>query len=277
MDTIFKGDEIETIKSGKSGVDAIFEEGDPVFDLIEDEYLQFRDKLLYEDRWLVDDPFLKRIRDNEGLIEFNARNAMYKAGLKTIISPKSPLPLLSKDNVLYRARIVSPDAEKDIVGSPPFCGLSETASMAPPKGKATVGRANPKHISYLYASFDEQTAISEVRPIRMDRVNLATIEMNEDLKVLIFADDNMSTHTYAGAIGMLLSRQFFTPVRDADNEEYIVTQFLANYISKMEYDGIGYRSAMNPDGLNICIFNHEKTCKAVATKIIRVTSIEINY
>jgi RES domain-containing protein len=187
--------------------------------------------------------------------------------------------LLSKNNKLYRARIISPDSKKNIIGSSRLYGFDETASMAPPKGKATAGRANPKHIPYLYASFDEQTAMSEVRPIRTDKVNLATIEIEEDLKVLVFDDVdpfNIAS-TYAEAISILLSRDFFVPVKDSEDEEYVVTQFIANYISKREYDGICYRSAMNPSGLNICIFNYEKKCKVVETTIMKVCSVEVNY
>ncbi|OME50903.1 hypothetical protein BSK59_21435 [Paenibacillus odorifer] len=53
-------------------------------------------------------------------------------------------------------------------------GLQENDQMlAPPKHKATAGRANPHGISYLYCARDEETCIAEVRPWKEAIVTIA--------------------------------------------------------------------------------------------------------
>jgi len=64
-----------------------------------------------------------------------------------------------------------------------FKGYSADDSMQPPPARAKIGRANNHGESFLYAAFDLDTCIYEVKPIIGERVSYAEIEVIEELKL----------------------------------------------------------------------------------------------
>ena len=66
------------------------------------------------------------------------------------------------------------------------------------------------------------------------------------------------------------------PLRNNANPiEYIPTQYISDYVHSLkEYDGIEYKSTMNPNGYNLAIFD-PTLFECINTETIQVN--EINY
>lgn len=177
-----------------------------------------------------------------------------------------------KGKCFYRSRISS---EKKLacsdMGKPPYeC--------------ATAGRANPKGIPYLYVSNDRITTLYETRASLLDNVTIATFRLTHDINIIDLKDENsvspilledsiekyMSYRNYLLKLGSELSK----PIRKQDNElDYLPTQYLCEFIKSLGYDGVEYRSSLNPNGFNLAIFNDTKL-KCVSTKLVVVKAIQ---
>ena len=190
----------------------------------------------------------------------------------------NPIEIVQSGVQLYRCRKLRQDVE--IHGIDPFNGLSEQDSFIPPVEKTFSARANYRFIPYLYVATSGETAIREVRPSLMNRVNVATIEVRDHLKLLDLTLKHAPVRRIKDAKRNLLvnlSELFSKPVDNTDEpEEYIPTQFIAEYVKKQGYDGIKYKSSLGESkGDNIVVFSYDK-CKVVGTVIVRVTNITIS-
>lgn len=86
------------------------------------------------------------------------------------------------DNItMYRARIY--DREYDQKKEESFNGYNKLDSFIPPHEYTIDGRVNPKKIRYLYAAEDAITAIMETRPKLEDLVSVASVKINQPLKI----------------------------------------------------------------------------------------------
>lgn len=163
----------------------------------------------------------------------------------------------------------------------PFWGYDEKESYTPPSSLASDARANPKYISYLYTARDIITAISEIRPRPNTLVNVAEIELVDNLKIYNFTFWGCSSDCRFDSFYSRISSEFSTPV-DGELEDYLVSQYFSEFIKSIGYDGIQYSSSMRgykPGtrlGLGNCVtvFNPEK-CKVVGSKLYRVNKVEI--
>ncbi len=58
--------------------------------------------------------------------------------------------------------------------------------------------------------------------------------------------------------------------------DYLPTQFLCEFIKSLGFDAVEYKSAMNPDGCNLAVFNDEKlVCEA--SKYYSVNRLEYEW
>lgn len=192
--------------------------------------------------------------------------------------------LVERSSRLKRARIydIQKDKEKK---TPEFRGYGENDSFVPPKdATVSAGRANPSGITYLYAASDVVTAISEVNPLLDDEISVAEIEVQEDLKVLNFANLFASTVgsdspslAWKRAVPTALTRVFNTPQHHSDG--YLLCQYISEYIKILGYDGIRFASSKvktdwdKHTGINYTIFNYQK-CRAVSSDLFSVENIE---
>lgn len=146
----------------------------------------------------------------------------------------------------------------------------------PPTERANAGRLNPKFIPYLYISNDVETVVSEVRPHLDANVVISTCEALEDLRILDLTkmdNDNSKTHNFRKMISYLFS----APYAPDDTElEYISTQYITEFIKNEGFDGVKYRSAMNNNGGNICIFSPSNFIISI-TKEIKITEIKYDF
>lgn len=182
--------------------------------------------------------------------------------LKSYLS--SHTQYLNKDTILYRARIIDYDKSgnnstgiaKFIRNEEyePFEGYDEKNSFVPPASVVSAGRANPERIVYLYVAFEAVTAIGETRPRIDDHISVAKIQL---LKNICLADLTQSVRSNTDNVEEMkiqrIIRAFSRPCRDPI--EYIPTQYIAEYIKSLGFDGLMFKSSFVPGGTNITIFN----------------------
>lgn len=182
------------------------------------------------------------------------------------------------DSVFYRARI-SDDA------------LNIVHLGKPPAALTTPGRANPVGIPYLYVSESEKTTLYETRValhegitigkfISKEPINLVSLKSISNYGPFEILDRGFTLEEFIQFRPYLqkLGDELSKPVRKQDvNLDYLPTQFLCEYIkSKLGFDAVEYKSAMNPDGFNLAIFNDSKL-KCVEANFYTVTDLQYKW
>jgi hypothetical protein len=183
----------------------------------------------------------------------------------------------------YRARLGGVQEANEITKPFPAHEMG-----APPKYRATPGRANPAGIPYLYVAEKEITAVSEIRPFLGARVTIARLKPVQPLQVIDlsrvpdivspFEHPDLRIEIEKNALLHILNRELSKPVSPSIADiEYIPTQYLAEVILHLRYDGIRYKSAMNEGGFNIVFFDHTKLNVIETTRLVTVTATSIEY
>ncbi len=186
-------------------------------------------------------------------------------------------------DVYYRARLSGVE-EHYIVSS----AYPKSQMGAPPKNKATAGRANPVGIPYLYVAEKEMTAVAEIRPFLGGRVSVAMAKPRADLQLVDltkvrliespFVHSNLQMEMEQNALLSILNRELSKPVNPALAEiEYVPTQYLAEVILNAGYEGIRYRSAMHSGGFNVVFFDEQKLEIEEHTKLVEVSANKLEY
>lgn len=201
----------------------------------------------------------------------------------------NPVRLLPSGRELFRCRIIGENSkvnsEKD------FYGFGKEESFVPPPEVTRDLRANYRYIPYLYCSNDPYTALVEVRPRLGSRVSVATIRVNEDLRLLDFTLANVPPKMTEAKKNLFadLSTLYSKPVTGSDDIlDYIPTQYIAEYAKNLGYDGIIFTSSLLPeihedartalssnllynkinfDRFNVVVFNYDK-CEAVKSNVV---------
>lgn len=163
-----------------------------------------------------------------------------------------------------------------------FKGYGSRDSTAPEPNKVTNGRANPDHIRYLYVCEDDNTPVYEVRPVIGDQVSVARFRLNREVKLYDLTSPKQSFEDRSfksieeyesaklfSAIGDMFSRPF-----NGDPAKYIATQFLAEEIKNMGFDGLRFNSSLNIGGINVVLFDPD-VCKAVSSEWVEIKGIHI--
>ena len=197
--------------------------------------------------------------------------------------------LYPKKTKLWRARIGSEVKENKYDFQ--FEPLKNKEICAPPPNKAREGRANPRGISYLYLSCDEDTAISEIRPYLNKQVTIATFKLVEDV-LLVDASTDPSLFNVVEIIGRekklspenrekltwaYINSDFSIPIAPEDNHcDYVPTQYLSELFKNKGYDGVIYRSSLNKKGCNVVLFD-DKVAVIESKKVARIRKILYEY
>ncbi|HTK18399.1 MAG TPA: RES domain-containing protein [Mucilaginibacter sp.] len=178
----------------------------------------------------------------------------------------------------YRARISEDKLPLDELGKPP-------ADLTTP------GRANPVGIPYLYVSESEKTTLYETRIALHESITIGKFVTSESISLVSLKGileygpfeimdrgfdlvEFIQFRPYLLKLGDELSK----PVRKQDvNLDYLPTQYLCEYIkSKLGFDAVEYKSAMNPNGFNLAIFNDHKL-KCVDANFYKVTDLTYSW
>ncbi|MGA3169565.1 MAG: RES domain-containing protein [Chthoniobacteraceae bacterium] len=170
---------------------------------------------------------------------------------------------LKENKRLFRGRLGRVDAAPPRGGETP---LPPEQMGAPPPKLAKAGRANPEGISFLYCALEPETAIVETGRFPGAVVSLRELRTRQPLRLADLTDrrsvleplatnnlaDEVRNRTLLGSLGRALGE----PVHPEDSSiEYIPTQYLAEVIRSVGYDGICFSSALKPEGTNIVLFN----------------------
>lgn len=181
--------------------------------------------------------------------------------------------LISKDGKTINQRITELKGNKS-----DFFGFDENGSDAPNAEYAGDGRANAKHIRFLYSAFDVETAIMEIAPKLEQPISVAEIEIDRDIKVFDF------NIYHEGEEGMglklaSLSRLFSFPNYN-DESEYLPTQYLCEYIRELGFEGVCFNSSVNVGHKNLVIFDCDRAMrpyKINGSKVYKVNEQNIKY
>lgn len=159
-----------------------------------------------------------------------------------------------------------------------FYGFDSKNSDAPNSQRTGDGRANAKHISFLYTAFDVETAIMEIAPKIDQPVSVAEVELNKDLKVFDFSN----FHKDGGSEGITLTSlsKYFSSPNYNDESEYLPTQYLCEYIRELGFEGVCFNSSVNSGHKNLVIFDcisARKPYKIIGSKVYKVREQNIMF
>lgn len=191
-----------------------------------------------------------------------------------------------KTKEVYRARLINSQKEKeDIVKSP------ETELGKAPKEVVKNNRFSPIGISYGYFSFDEITAMYEVRAEPTNELSIGTFEMEEKLSLVDLRKlHSLSSELYEKSLNpfdkdnfnILLTDiyEFITDISKPINVndtllEYVPTQIMAEYIWSLGYDGFIFDSSQNKGGENLVLFGDNP--KYINHKFVKIKEQNTNY
>ncbi len=192
--------------------------------------------------------------------------------------------LLSKGEILYRGQIGF--GENEVEGQRIPCAF-KADRMKPIPNKGKEGRGNPKGISYLYLSDDENTALTELRAHLGQGISSAKFEIRRDLRIvdchsvtkyysyaeLVF-NPPQSQEELTNAMWSMINDAFTKPVTNEDERsDYVPTQILAEYFKFKKFDGIRFKSSMGK-GNNILLFNLND---AEMIECVIMTATKISY
>lgn len=215
------------------------------------------------------DAFVKAIKFQNRFFSYGINDSVMQPFLNLVKKTHK------KGSIFYRARI-APNEE----------GFPLDKMGAPPKGKATSGRANSEGISCLYLSDSEETTLHEARVGEYDYVSIAQFEAVEDVEVVNIALLSEISPFLGSDITQLavnlsnfkrLGKEVAKPMRRHDSSlDYLPTQYLCDYIKSLGYAGFEYKSSMNEGGSNVAIFYPNKF-KCVAVSVFDVQSLVYTY
>lgn len=203
-----------------------------------------RDELMFKNRYFLDE-------------------ALDKDRLSVLLShlTTSEIP-----PVWYRARITTSDAGFDI-----------SQMGAPPRELASHGRANPSGIPYLYLGSMPDTAIAEIRPHTGEIASVARFTLEGVITAVDLRNPRGLVSPFllqdASEVGRMradvpflerLGSELTRPVLPRSAAiDYLPSQYLCEFIKKIGYDGVIYRSSVS-DGINLALFS---PAKAVANDV----------
>ncbi|MCB4788314.1 RES family NAD+ phosphorylase [Delftia sp. Lp-1] len=203
-----------------------------------------RDELMFKNRYFLDE-------------------ALDKDRLSVLLShlTTSEIP-----PVWYRARITTSDAGFDI-----------GQMGAPPRELASHGRANPSGIPYLYLGSMPDTAIAEIRPHTGEIASVARFTLEGIITAVDLRNPRGLVSPFllqdASEVGRMradvpflekLGSELTRPVLPRSAAiDYLPSQYLCEFIKKIGYDGVLYRSSVS-DGINLALFS---PAKAVANDV----------
>lgn len=137
----------------------------------------------------------------------------------------------------------------------------------PPGSLCDGGRANPMGISYFYIASDPSTALAEVRPHPGDKVTIAKFWLENSLVVLDLQNPRKTISPFGRDQDQLVrlrsDMEFLQQLSDGlsmpiqprvAHLEYLPSQYLCEFIKKIRYQGVVYRSAVST-GTNYALFD----------------------
>ena len=165
---------------------------------------------------------------------------------------------------LYRARF---NEDTDAEPHPP----SEMGM--PPAHKTRHQRISPKGVACLYASYEVETALHEMRPCPKSRLTVVTLQATAGLNVL----DLRYTHMEGKSPALRQAAYMISRPVDRDDEfRYAATQRLGQGLKAAGAAGLLYASMLKPDGTNVAMFN-ESSIKRTGSVLYEITGVDYTF
>lgn len=168
---------------------------------------------------------------------------------------------LEKNQKLFRARKI----EETFTESENINWYKELGP-APAKYAAN-NRMSPSGISYVYLADNVQTTIQEIRAKNEDKIILAEFRTKHELRVLdlskkvivpklsIFDEEYSHNDNWLEDFILDFTEEISRPISNEEKDiEYIATQVLAEFIRKLEFDGIKFESSLVKGTFNYVLF-----------------------
>jgi hypothetical protein len=265
------------------------------------EWNEFEKSLLYENRFFSKQNILEKIKEfanqNTETIEtesilFRAREYelsknIFKFGGFSSMTEETPekrlfayskaIEQINSSNVEALENVANGFAIYDILqekNKTMEWGYSKEESGKPNSEKAELNRANPKYIAYLYLANDINTALAETRAQRGEVFSMARYKVTNPLTIVNLKGNFIND---SDLDSVLLSSKiygaFSSPSHNND-KDYIVSQYIAEYIKSLGFDGIKYASSKYAGGINYTLFN-DSSCEFICSEIYEVKNITI--
>lgn len=166
---------------------------------------------------------------------------------------------ITPSDIFYRARTSETPLQHNEMGKPPI-------------DRASIGRANPDGISYLYVANNLETSLTEVRPSNGQTVFVAQFKVKNDLNVInlmeprrdisfVSLSDNDNFTNILKLVNLLeeFSKELSLPVLpNRSRLDYIPTQFITEFFKNLgNIDGIIFNSSFGK-GYNLVFFDDSK-------------------
>ena len=161
-----------------------------------------------------------------------------------------------------------------------FKGYGAKDSTAPPVDHCISYRANPDHIRYLYLSEDAETPIYEIRSSLRQCVSVAKFRCNKSLKLYDLTVESKALSTATSSTlktycAIMYICGMFSQPNYNESLKYLPTQYIAEMIKKMGFDGIRYISSLHEGGFNVVLFN-PGDCIAISSDLVEINKIHID-
>jgi len=239
----------------------------------------FKDEILYKNRFIVNHPVLDYVKiiaeKNKESIENNTtyyrarvfKDDSYFTSYLGCDFDLNGFDVLEKYTTQYKR------VQIELKGKSKFWGYDEDNSFVPKNNSLiSEGRFNPSLIKYLYASQSPYTALTEVRPFLGSSVSVAEIKLTEEITIADFSYHGVGVDNSLEEMLKLFIMDNFSKPINTNIHDYIPTQYIAEYLKKLGYDGIKFNSSLHQGGSNFTIFNYYK-CKAVSSKLYKIKDI----
>lgn len=181
----------------------------------------------------------------------------------------------SPEDVFYRARIHS------VGQSEPF---QLTEMGAPGRGRAGAGRINPEGMSFLYVAEAADTVIAEVRPWLGANISVGTFRLKRGARVLDIGKQSQTTGNDDPNLFLqnklaevfFAHKYFSAPKHNEDRLGYLASQYVADVVKGMKFDGLSYPSALKKGGKNTAFFDSE-IAECIEVKVHEVAGISYKH
>ncbi len=191
---------------------------------------------------------------------------------------KEAMNIIRNNNLI---QIIQPSEEKRIYRARAFKEgnriVYDLRRMGPPEPEDTTNisnRMSPPGVPVFYASFNRETALSEVSQkgreglayisefCLLKEIKIIDLTLTYDKLLPSFFDINKNNRAKRKDIGFIqqLSAKLSEPIDKGGEEhtDYVPTQILAEYIKKQSIQGIVYESSRHTKGKNIALFLSQK-------------------
>ena len=228
------------------------------------DYSKFLKELLYKNRFFCEGEFTQKIQELSSLVgkEVETGTKLYRARIMSGITRAKGVSGDGID-ILFQAGKFSnsPSGEEihEALRELGIWGYNQKNSGMAPVEKSVEGRANPRFISYLYVARGKYTAVAESKPYMGENISIATYNVKIPLKIFDISTRRncWEDATYADILNNFLSMKFSSPLRDG-SKDYIATQYIAEYIKKLGFDGVCFSSSLHKGGKNITLYSDKK-------------------